>query len=95
MAVEVLDDNYLALIGIVTVGLQFIGYLIAYCLQVDKVRKLCRWSVRMLSTAPNSQLTDFLGSMNYVLNVILTLFLGNNLIARQLYLTFFVVAARL
>lgn len=76
MAVEVLDDNYLALTAIITVGLQFIGYLIAFFLQVDK-------------------LTDFLGSMNYVLNVLLTLFLGNNLIARQLYLTFFVVAARL
>ena len=42
MATEVLDENYLALVGIVTVGLQFIGYLIAYGLQVDKVRNLCR-----------------------------------------------------
>jgi hypothetical protein len=47
MAVEVLDDNYVALIAILTVGVQLVGYFIAYCLQVDKVRNSCRCSVQL------------------------------------------------
>lgn len=103
----VLDEAYVGLTALMTVGIQLAGYFVAYCFQIDKVCVgVVGYKFRMEGCAPtpstasnpidfSAQITDFLGSMNYVANVLVALFLGGRLDARQIYLSTAVVIARL
>lgn len=100
MAVRhVLDDYYLAITFLVSLGLQGSLFLISFALQTDKLyaRLFCTPETPRL-TLPRCR-TDFGGSMNFLLLAFLTLFLGNesNFVARNILASVFVMiwAARL
>lgn len=76
MAVEFLDEHYLGLTALVTIGIQLLCFIIAATCKFDLI-------------------TDFAGSMNYVINAWLTISLADRFFERQVLMTGMLTMSRL
>jgi steroid 5-alpha reductase family enzyme len=72
MKTFVLDQNYLAITGIVTIAMQLFFFAIAYTCQFDKV-------------------TDFAGTLNFIVLAVMTFLLNKTFFVRQVVVTVMVI----
>ncbi len=87
--VHVLDDYYLAITLLITIGYQLFFFSIAFSFKFDKLTGLA--AVLFCSSLTNEQLLDFAGGTNFVVLGIITLAFNGQHNARQIVASLFIM----